>query len=247
MEETKNAAALIINRQPYREYDSLVTVYTPGFGKLKLLARGTQKLKSKLAGHLEPLTLADIMIVSGKGFDYIGAALSREIYRRIREDLNKLYFAGQGLQIFERLVKESQADRSLFFLVTDWLQAINDHSAFVKESGELLLAAFIFKFLAELGYKPRLFECLVCGQPVKPGKNYFNLAGGGLLCESCQAGKKLSADTAGADSLAISDNCLKILRFIMDNKLERSEKINIDKKLVKELSVLAAKFIQYHF
>jgi DNA repair protein RecO (recombination protein O) len=247
MEGSKNTSALILNRQPYREYDSLVTVYTLDYGKLLLIARGTKKLQSKLAGHLEPLTLADIMIISGKGRDYVGAALGREIYSDIRGDLNKLYYAGQAVKIFNRLVRDNQADQSLFFLLTDWLEVLNVFLSLAKESGELLLASFSFQFLTELGYQPEIKKCLDCGSEIEPGKNYFHLLKGGVICASCQEKEKSEGDLTNSHLLAVSDNCLKIIRFILSNKFERIVKVKIDKKLAKELSTLADKFIQYHW
>lgn len=261
MEGSKNTLALILNRQPYREYDSLVTIYTPDYGKLILVARGLKKLQSKLAGHLEPLTLADIMIISGKGRDYVGAALGREIYSGLRGDLNKLYYAGQAVKIFSQLVRDSQADPRLFFLLTDWLAVLNNFSVssistiseppslpdFSREDGELLLAFFIIKFLTELGYQPEMYKCVGCGQPVKPGKNYFSLMKGGIVCDVCLDNERQNDQLVSNSLLTISDDCVKIIRFIMNNKLDQAEKLRINKKLIRELASLVNNFLLFNF
>lgn len=247
MEETKNTPALILSRQDYKENDSLVTVYTPYFGKLTLVARGTKKLSSKLAGHIEPLTLADIMIVNGRGFDYIGSAIIRESYSGIREDLNKLYYAGQALSLFNRLIKENQSDERLFFLLLKWLEMLNDFSGFKRENGELVLAFFIIKLLTELGYKPEMHKCLECSKAISPNNNRFNLLSGGLVCEECFEKKRLSGSAIGSELLTISDNCIKLMRFMVDNRFKSAEKIKIDGKTIKELNNLMDKFIIFHF
>jgi len=247
MEESKKTSALILNRQPYREYDSLVTVYTPDLGKLNLVARGTQKLQSKLAGHIEPLTLAEIMIITGRGFDYIGSAVSREVYAGIRQDLNKLYYAGQALKLFNRLVKEGEAEAGLFFLLADWLEVLNNFSDFNKEKGELFLGFFTWQFLAALGYKPEMYKCLVKGEEIRPGQSYFNLAKGGLVCQSCFEQERVAANLVSTELLPISDNCVKIIRFILTGKFSQAEKIKIDKKLIRELIILADGFVKFCF
>ncbi|MHB8904085.1 MAG: DNA repair protein RecO, partial [Patescibacteria group bacterium] len=195
MEESRNSAALILNRQNYKENDTLVTAYTKNFGKLNLVARGTKKIKSKLAAHLEPLILSDLMILKGRGRDYIGAAVLRKSYSDIRTDLNKIYYAGKALNLFNRLVKEGHPDERLFFLLTRWLDVLaefqdidfkknkeskskNSNGDLSKENGELLFSFFVFKFLAELGYQPELYHCLGCGKEVKAGKNNFNFKNG---------------------------------------------------------------------
>lgn len=257
MEETRNTAAFILNRQPYRESDSLVTVYTADAGKLFLLARGTKKLKSKLAGHLEPLTLADIMIIRGKSRDYIGSAITRETYPGVREDLNKLYYAGQALSLFNRLVKENQADERLFFLLGRWLETLNEfsveakdesnhYSGFRKQDGELLLSFFILRLAAELGYKPEISKCLSCGKNILPGQNFFSLMEGGIICGACFADIRKKGISEN-EFLTISDNCVKIVRFIMDNGLKMTGKLKIERKLAKELYNLTTRFLDFRF
>ena len=87
MEETYRVKAIILNRQAFRENDVMVTVQSMDKGKLKLVARGVKKMQSKLAGHLEPLNLGDIMVVRGKQFNYVGSANAENCYANIKSDL----------------------------------------------------------------------------------------------------------------------------------------------------------------
>ncbi|MFA5023634.1 MAG: DNA repair protein RecO [Patescibacteria group bacterium] len=240
MDETKNTPALILNRQPYRENDSLVTVYTLNFGKLSLVARGTKKLQSKLAGHLEPISLADILIIKGKSFDYIGSAIVRDAYLGLKDDLNKLYYAGRAIAWFNRLVKENQADERLFYLLVNWLKILDNYptAEFSKANGELFLIFFSLKLMSELGYQPEMHYCLNCKQKIKPGKNYFNLQNGGVIGEECYEGPSQSL-------LTISDNCVKLVRFMISNRFQKAKKIKTNKKLIKELSFLINSFINF--
>jgi DNA repair protein RecO (recombination protein O) len=242
MEETKNTAAIVLNRQPYRENDSLVSVYTLDFGKLNLIARGTSKTKSKLAGHLEPFSRVDIMIIRGRGLDYIGGASLADAYSGLREDLNKIFFAGQAISVFNRFVKENQADSGLFFLLVDWLELVNDYPVanFSRFNGELCLVFFELKMLAELGYSPELETCLSCHKKVVAGGNYFNLQNGGLVCGDCA-----KVAEAGPELLTISDDCIKLWRFMSDNALDIAPKLKLNHKLIKELSNLMKGFISF--
>lgn len=283
MDETKNTPAIILNRRPYREHDALVTVYTLSSGKLTLAARGVKKLKSKLAGHIEPLALADILIIRGRGLDYLGSAVARTVYRGIRNDLNKLYYAGRVINLFNRLVKEEQPDERLFFLLADWLEALDGFKVargdydrrlsptfsdrqsslrsskksedfskeigdFPKETGELFFSFFAWKLLVELGYAPEMKQCLIGREAISPGRNYFNLKNGGLVCEECF--KKEPGNDDGfnkADLLTISDNCVKIIRFIINSDFSSIKKLKIEGKTVKEASNLVNNFINFHF
>jgi len=248
MDETRHSTAIILNRSAYRESDSLVTVYTRNFGKLTLVARGTKKIQSKLAGHLEPISLADILIIKGRGFDYVGSALMTNAYLALKDNLNKIYYAGRTVNWFSRLVKDGEPDERLFLLLSRWLEVLSGYpdEEFTKENGELFFAFFALKLMTELGYKPEMYECLNCRQKIKPGKNYFNLRNGGLVCGDCLEKERQTQGVEATELLTISDNCIKLMRFIMDNKLDIAKKLKLDKRVIKELSVLTVNFMNFH-
>ena len=248
MDETRNSSAIILNRSDYRESDSLITLYTKNFGKLTLVARGTKKINSKLSGHLEPISLVNILLIKGKGFDYIGSALCDNAYLNIKDNLNKIYYSGRVLNWFNRLVRDGESDERLFLLLRRWLEVTDSYpdEEFTKENGELFFIFFALKLMTELGYKPEMYECLSCREKIAPGKNYFNLKNGGLVCEACFNKERLSQDISVAEILIISDNCIKLMRFILDNKLDMAQKLKIDKKVIKELSTLTTNFLNFH-
>jgi DNA repair protein RecO (recombination protein O) len=254
MEATKNSLALVLNRQAYRERDSLVNVYTAKWGKLPLIARGTQKLGSKLAGHIEPLSLVNLMIVRGKGLDYIGSSINSNSFLNIRQDLNKLYYAGEALNIFNRLTQADQADDELFNLLTEYLQVVNDISeatdklaepSLAKDQGELLLNGFTWQLLNILGYRPELYHCLTCRESLSPGINYFDLLNGGLVCATCWADSRTATNFTATNFQLCSDNCLKAVRFLTTSQPKSFTKLIIDQKTGKDLSLLTRNFLKF--
>ena len=247
MDETKNTTAIILNRSDYRESDSLVIVYTRDYGKLTLRARGTKKIQSKLAGHIEPISLANILIIKGKGFDYVGSALTLNAYPELKNNLNKIYFAGRAIRWFNRLVKEAVPDEKLFIILSVWLEALENFKSeeFTKENGEIFFAFFALKLLSELGYKPEMYKCLNCRNKIAAGKNYFNLRNGGLICENCYNKQRFNDEQSHNELLIISDNCVKIIRFIIDENIDKTVRLKIDKKLIKELSLIINSFLAY--
>ena len=47
---------------------------------------------------------------------------------------------------------------------------------------DLLVAAFVFKLLSHVGYRPDFSACVLCGDPML---SYFSPQAGGLMCGSC--------------------------------------------------------------
>ena len=237
MEETYCTKAIILGRTDFREYDSRTIVYSLDRGKLDLVARGVKKIKSKLAAHLEPFNLAEIMVVRGRRFDYIGAVSSQNCFPRIKGDLAKLAAAGKAVNTFNKLVKAEEADKEVFFLLEEFLEFLDSNK--LKISSDLWASFFTLKILAQLGYRPELYNCVICNNKITPGKNLFNLSQGGLIGREC-----LSRE--GNDALTISDDGIKLLRAVVDNGFTKLKNLKISAKLETEIKDIISSFFQYH-
>jgi DNA repair protein RecO (recombination protein O) len=240
MNETYQLKTIILDRKSFREHDTKVTVFSLEKGKLELVVRGAKKLKSKLAGHTEPFTLSNIMAIRGKQFDYAGSAFGESNFINIKSNLDKLYPAGRAFMIFKKMVKEGEKDEKLFCLLRDFLNFL--------EKGQLSVIGyqssvnfFILKLMIFLGYKPELYNCLVCNSKIKPNGNSFNISKGGLVCLKCNRPNNTHA-------LTISDNCIKVLRLAADDNhnFEKLAKLKINKNLTKEVIEIIESFSKYH-
>jgi len=59
--------AIILSRTDFGEADRIITFLTPDRGKLKAIAKGVRKSRSKLAGALEVFSVSQILVLPGKG------------------------------------------------------------------------------------------------------------------------------------------------------------------------------------
>lgn len=238
MPETYNLKALILNRRNFSEDDGRVAVYSLERGKLELVVRGLKKIKSKLAGHLEPITLSSIMAVRGRQYDYAGAAASEQCYANIKNDLEKIAVAGQALRIFNKIIKAEQTDREIFALLKNFLDVL-DGAAAEKISFELLFWLFIFKLLVKLGHKPELYHCVNCRAKILPAGLKFDLARGGLIGAEC------SAKIEPPNGLTISENLVKLLRLAEKNDFNKLSKIKVNNIEAKQAKNIISSFLNY--
>lgn len=249
MEESRNTAAFILRRRAYREHDVLVDLYSLDKGKLSLLARGAKKSGSKLAGHIEPLTLADIMIVRGRGFDYLASAVTACSYPGIRQDLNKLYYAGQALKSLRDLLQDGLPDSRVFYLLGNALETLDQTKSrqgdLTKERGQLWLAVFILKFLSLLGYEPALNFCLSCRLAPDQSTNYLDLLNRGLVCAACYDNYLANNKVNKEYILTISYNCAKILRWALKVDMEEAMKLQLDEALSREYLKIVRKLLEF--
>jgi len=63
--------AIVIRKTKLGEADSILTLFTPHLGKIQGFARSLRKPKSKMAGHLELLTLSNVSFTRGHNIDTI--------------------------------------------------------------------------------------------------------------------------------------------------------------------------------
>jgi DNA repair protein RecO (recombination protein O) len=243
MAESFGSQALILKRDDWRESDSRVVLYTKNFGKIVLVARGVKKMKSKLAGHIEPFNLVDMMILKGKSLDYLGSAITRHSYFNLKNDLNALYFSGQAISLFNNLVKEGLPDEELFYFLTSWLELLDEKSNTVlsKEEGELLYNYFAIRLMTLLGYKPELYHCTLCHQKVKEENNSLNLRLGGLIDASCLAEQQLKY--LPQEIVKISNDAIKVLRLFSEK--EQFPNIKINPELLREIGRVVKLVVEF--
>lgn len=238
-QETKNTLGIIIKRRPFKEYDRAVVLYTRDYGKINLVVRGAERPASKLAGHIEPLSLIEAMIVRGRR-DYLGAARSIDSRITVRQDLNRLFYAGAALAALDKLTKEEEPDAELFFLTESFLEYLDKRTSDLKkEKGEILLAAYLWKLLSELGYTPRLDNCLTCGLPIKSEDNRFDALHGGLICPVC-ADKKFQENNEVLPK--ISQEAIKIIKFLLKYDFYKIARLALHDELIREVNTLTERF-----
>ena len=148
-----------------------------------------------------------------------------------KNDLDLLQTAGQGLKIFNKLIKSGLADNSIFDLLKSYLEILNS-----QKNLEILNSLFIFKLLINLGHKPELYNCVNCGRKILPREIIFDFSRGGLICRQCYAKK----------GLTINENSVKLLRLAEKNNLYKLIKIKINKKAQGEIVKIVNNFLVYY-
>lgn len=237
MEITYQTQAIILRRAPVNESDIRVTAYSCDKGKLELLARGARKLKSKLAAHLEPITLSVLMVVRGRKFDYAGTAVSESCFLNIKNDLEKTVFAGKAVGFFDKIIKLGEKDKVLYKLLNEYLGVLNREEK-IKAGYELFYAFFILRLLARLGHQPQLYNCPVCNRKITPQGNVFGFTNGGIVCPNCQRNYR-------GKSVLISDECIKLFRLAEKRELLILANVKASKGIAREAFNLTNKFKEF--
>ena len=163
--------AIVINRINYSEADKIITVLSNDRGKIRLIAKGVRKQKSRLKANIELLHQIEVIYKPNNGQIYtlINAHLIK-IYHHIIYDYDRLAEAYFFLKVINKAI-EDKVDDDFFRLLSDSLEALNN----LKINPLLVKAWFLINFLKMSGYQPNLTD-LKNGKKLQTDQIYqFNL------------------------------------------------------------------------
>lgn len=146
------AEGIILKRKNTGEADRIITVFTREYGKIRLIAKGIRKVKSRRAPFLEVFSRVVLLIHTGKGMDSISEASAVVAYPSIRKDLEKVSVAYFLCELVDVLLPEKQEHRDVYLLLSDALAGLNGAAApaIYAQSRQ-----FALSLLWALGFLPR--------------------------------------------------------------------------------------------
>jgi len=224
--------AIALKGKDLGEADRLVTFFTRSSGKLRAVANGARRTRSNMSALVQPFTYSHLSI-------YQGASLARlrsgEIIQgnlSLREDLLLMTASSYLAEMVDFLMEEDDPNEAVFALLLNSL-------AILKERGveRIFLRSFEIRLMSILGYRPRLQNCVHCGEETKPGKGsaFFSVAQGGLKC----------ADCVEESDREISWGTCQVLGRLLETPWRQLFNLRVDTKMQKELESLLAEFIEF--
>lgn len=146
---------IVIGFSDLGDVDRLMVFYTPDFGKLEIPAKGARYEKSKLRGHLEPLTHGEFMMARARGRGVLTDAVSRETFPRLRSRAETSYLGSAIAQMYNAYCFEHAPDTALWRTLQGTLSALNDKKNLSYDELRRVLDAFAQDFVQHLGYLNR--------------------------------------------------------------------------------------------
>jgi DNA repair protein RecO (recombination protein O) len=187
---------IVLRGYPFGESDRVVIILSPNHGKLRTVAKGVRKTKSRFGGRLEPLTQVDLVLYEGRNLDTITQVSTIEAFPHVRDDLERVGIAGAMLSVVDAVAQENESAHRLFLLLHRALRVLNDGPA---DPG--LLTAFYLKLASLVGVAPALADCASCGGHVDVER--FSFAAGGVVCSRCATPDSVRLRPGLLDYLAV--------------------------------------------
>jgi DNA repair protein RecO (recombination protein O) len=224
--------AVVLRRQDLGETDRLLTLFTPGQGKLRAVAKGVRRPGSRKAGHLEPFSRADLLLARGRELDVITQAETLREHRGLREDLLRLGQAAALVELVDRFAVEQEGHPALYRLLVDMLAELD-----AGQEPAAVLRYFQLRLLELVGYQPELFRCLSCGEALQPEAQHFSISEGGVRCPRCGPGQ--------GEGRPLSLAALKVLRHNQRSAFAAAAAPRIAPAVAREVDALLEAYLSY--
>ena len=186
---------LVLRSRELGEADRLVTLYTRTEGKVRAVARGSRRPRSRLMGATQPFCHGRYLLLSGRDLDTISQAeLVGHGLRPLREDLTRMTLASLAAELVDALVEERAACEPLFeALLGTWQELARQGEAHL----EAVVWWFELRLVDLLGYGPALDACAGCGRLLGHERAVFSPKEGGSLCPACRERDPLAPVLSG--------------------------------------------------
>ncbi len=236
---TVKMSGIIISENNLGDYDKMLTMLTPGLGKISCVAKGARRPKSALLAGTQFLCFGEYIMYKGANTYNINSCETIEVFYNIRTDLDKLNYAVEITKIIRDVTEENQNSYKILQLFLNTLYVLSE----TEKNPELIISIFKLKLLCFLGFTPRITECTNCKQTQK--LHFFSLKDNGFKCESCAKQDKsclqMSESTATAIKYIVMVPAKKLYSFNLKdeslNELKLISKLYFNEKLEKEYKI----------
>jgi len=231
-ERSIRAEGIILRHSDFGEADRLLTIFTRELGKIRAVAKGVRKARSRKAGHVEPFTRTLLQLARGRDLMILTQAEAADTFFTLREDLVLLGYASYIIELLDQSTYDEEENRSLYNLLARTLQRLNrgDNPDLVTRYYELRLLDFI-------GFRPQLFTCAECESEIQPDDQFFSATRGGVLCPKCGAREP--------ETRSISLQALKYFRHFQRSSYSEAARATIPDQVYLEMENLMHYYITH--
>ena len=227
---------IVIAENNMGDYDKMLTMLTPNYGKISCVAKGARRQQSALLAGTQLFCFGEYLMYKGTNTFHINSCETIEIFYNLRTDLDKLKYAIHINKIIQDVTEENENCYKILQLFLNTLYTISE----TDKDKDFVLAVFKFRLLTILGFTPRVMKCTACKEEKDLTK--FSIKDNGVKCTACGKQDKsaigMSESTKNAILYTISAPPKKIYSFsLKDESLKEFElisKIYFNEKLEKE-------------
>ena len=173
--------AIVLRTHKLGEADRIITMLTRTRGRVRAVAKGVRRTKSRFGARLEPGMVVDVQCYEGRNLDTVTQAETLAPYGdAIARDYAAWTAAAAMLETTLQLTEEHEPQTQQYLLLAGALRSLAERA----HDPTLVLDAFLLRSLAVAGWAPSFLDCARCG--AAGPHRAFNVQSGGAVCSVCR-------------------------------------------------------------
>ncbi len=226
--------AIVIGGHDLSEADRIVVFYTQTAGKVRAVAEGARRIRSRFGGSLQLFACGRLVYFErpNRGLHKINEFAVLRSHQSLCEDLDRIALGSAAVEAVALGVEEEESFPDLYRLLGEGLDLLEE-----AEKPGLILQGFLLRLLRLLGYSPELGECVGCRRPVAAHAELFlSPAQGGLTCAACRP--------RTPDAVPVSAETLGFLRGASQSPLRLLVRTVVREPVLTEVSQIVQLFLR---
>ncbi len=211
----------------------MLTLITPGYGKLKAIAKGIRRPASRLGGSLEPFAELNVALARGRTFDVVTEVRVGHAWLALRDRLESTATAWYLAELADRSLEERHAAEPLYALLRRAYELLDAGMApgRVARWYEMHLAD-------ELGQRPEVDRCVECDRMLDASETFRWIPPlGGVVCHRCPG--------PPVDRAALSLDGLKLLKAYQRMDVEAIAALRLSVEVEREVEAAMRDFMRF--
>ena len=221
---TIKMSGIIISENNLGDYDKMLTMLTPGLGKISCVAKGARRPKSALLAGTQLFCFGEYLMYKGANTYNINSCDTIEVFYNLRTDLDKLNYAIEITKIIRNVTEENENCYKILQLFLNTLYTLSE----TDKNPELIICIFKLKLLCLLGFTPRIKECVSCKEQEKI--KYFSIKDNGFKCENCGKLDK--------GAISMSESTISAIKYIVMAPAKKLYSFNLKDESLNELKLI---------
>jgi DNA repair protein RecO (recombination protein O) len=212
-QRTYSDRAIVLRGWPLREADRIVELFTRQSGRVRAVAKGARRAKTKYASFFQLGAELDVTIWRGKELGTIVHAELLNSYLMENPSSEAVFDGSRLLEVVTHLVPENQESIAVYDLVNTGLRMI------AHERSPFLLGALLLRLLQLEGYCPSLDRCAKCNsvaELVELDTVHFR-----AFCPSCAVQGRNDRDLVAVMQKLIAGSTRQVLAMRDENLAAR--------------------------
>lgn len=208
---------LVVREYELGEHDKMLTLLTPAYGRIPVIAKGARSLRNKYMTPARLFTYANYELHRRGDMTWLRSAEIIEPFPQLEREITRLYLAQYLADLACELSGEGEPAVDILRLTLNSLYAV---CRGIKDQ-RLIKGTFEWRAAGYSGYLPELGDCHVCGAADARSKDdggicYLDVMNGALMCASCAAGRMERDSALPPGAIPVDDDGVRSILLPLD-------------------------------